>query len=68
MCVNELSSHAPRSKAKTWLQDWCSFREGQLSGSAVTAVDASMDPLMGEPDGTHSQRERLLLLWLIISI
>ena len=24
------------------------------------AVNASMDPLMGEPDGTHSQRESLL--------
>ena len=54
----------PKRGCKTGAVKW----EGQLSGSAVTAVDASMDPLMGEPDGTHSQCERLLLLWLIISI
>ena len=51
--------------AETWSRGWCSFWEGRPSGS-TTAVNSSKDPLMGESEGTHLQRERVLLLRIVI--
>lgn len=51
--------------AETWSRGWCSFWEGRPSGS-TTAVNSSKDLLMGESEGTHLQRERVLLLRIVI--